>query len=243
MQQWDAEQYGRDAAFVSALGEGVVELLSPRAGERILDLGCGDGTLTARIAESGAAVEGVDAAESMVAAARARGIEARVLDAARLDGREEFDAVFTNAVLHWILDIAPVARAVFGALRPGGRFVGEFGGHGNVAAIRTAVAAVVPDAPVIWYYPTAGEFSAVLQDAGFTEIEARLFPRPTPLPAGMANWLETFAQPLFAGVPEAERFARKEQALALLRPILCDRDGRWHADYVRLRFRAYKPGR
>jgi SAM-dependent methyltransferase len=241
-QRWDAADYASNARFVSDLGAPVLELLQPRAGERILDLGCGDGALTEQVAGSGAAVVGVDTAADMLAAARARGLDVHYADARALPFAAEFDAVFSNAVLHWVPDIAPVLRGVHRALRPGGRFVGEFGGHGCVAAVCTALRAVAAarriDLILPWNFMTPDDFEAALADAHFEPVVVRLIPRPTPLPSGMAAWLRTFAGWAFDALPPAQRDEAFAETVALLRPSLCDARGRWTADYTRLRFAA-----
>jgi SAM-dependent methyltransferase len=232
---------------VPELGSAVLALLAPRPGERILDLACGDGRLTERLAAAGAAVVGVDAAPAMVAAARARGLDARVMSAERLTFDLEFDAVFSNAALHWMTRPDPVLAGVRRALRPGGRFVGEFGGHGNTAAIVTALIAVLArrgiDGAALspWYYPTAAEYRERLDAAGFAVDSIELIPRPTPLPTGMAGWLETFAESFFTSFAPDERARLREDVVELLRPALCDSRGNWTADYVRLRFAARLP--
>lgn len=240
-QTWSAERYAQHAAFVPALGAPLVDRLNPQPGERILDLGCGDGTLTAEIAARGATVVGVDASADMVAAARARGLDARQLRAESLSFDREFDGVFSNAVLHWIKDAVAVAQGVARALKPRGRFVGEFGGHTNIAAITVALRAVLPrygvDAPSDWYYPTPDAYRRVLEAAGFSIEEIALIPRPTPLPTGMSGWLETFRGTILDAAG-ASRQRAKEEIIDLLRPSLCDDQGRWTADYVRLRFTA-----
>src|SRR6266851_2003777 len=159
-QDWKADQYAQHAHFVPALGAPVLELLKPQAGERILDLGCGDGVLTEKIAVSGAVVVGVDAAADMIAAATRRGIDARVMEGGKLEFSAEFDAVFSNAALHWMKqDRDAVIAGVHRALKPGGRFVGEMGGHGCVAAITVALIAVLerpgvdPNSASPWYFP------------------------------------------------------------------------------------------
>lgn len=161
-QIWNAEDYARNARFVSDLGQPVFELLAPKAGERILDLGCGDGALTEKLALAGANVVGVDLSSDFVAAAAARGLDARLVDAQQLPFRNEFDAVFSNAVLHWMRDIDAVLAGVRRSLRSGGRFVGEFGGHGCVAAVCTALRAVMirhgHKAVSPWYFPTVEDF-------------------------------------------------------------------------------------
>jgi trans-aconitate methyltransferase len=245
-QSWDPQAYARNAHFVSDLGQDVVELLCPRAGERILDLGCGDGTLASALARVGASVVGIDSSPEFIAAARARGVDAHVMDAQQLTFAEEFDAVFSNAALHWMRDADAVIAGVRYALKPGGRFVGEFGGHGNVAAIRTALIAVLKSRGIDgaarspWYFPTAEGYRAKLEAHAFQVETIRIIPRPTPLPTDMRGWLETFAGPFLAGIKEAERSVLLDEIASLLAPSLCDEGGRWIADYVRLRFAASK---
>lgn len=230
--------YARNARFVSDLGEFLLDWLDPQPGERILDVGCGDGVLTEKIAARGSTVVGTDFSEAMVAAARERGIDARVCRAEQLPFDGEFDAAFSNAVLHWIPDAAAVIDGTARALKPGGRFIAEFGGHTNVAAIATAVRAVLIrhgrrlEDVWTWYFPTPAEYAALLEALGFRVDEIALVPRPTPLPTGMDGWLQTFGQRF--RMTEEER----HDAVDLLRPALCDREGNWTADYVRLRVRA-----
>jgi len=246
---WDPQAYATHAGFVPALGRAALDLLGPGAGERILDLGCGDGVLTEQLVAAGAAVVGVDADPAMVAAAVVRGLDARVGDGRRLAFAAEFNAVFSNAALHWMGEPAPVVAGVFRALKPGGRFVGEFGGHGNIAAIRVALRAVLAArgfrVPSVEdnYYPTADEYRAALEAGGFTVATCVIIPRPTPLGSGMGAWLQTFRGGFIdaAGVPPDKRAQVIEDARAMLRPILADGAGNWTADYVRLRFAAHKP--
>lgn len=245
-QGWNAARYARNAAFVPALGTPVAELLAPQAGERILDLGCGDGVLTAQLAASGAAVIGIDASPELVVAANERGIDARVMDGHALDFDGEFDAVFSNAALHWMREPQRVLAGVRRALKPGGRFVGEFGGHGNVAAIVTALRAALcandaGEPAFAWFFPSADEYARQLQAHGFEVESIALIPRPTPLPTGIAGWLRTFADPFLYGVEPSVRRRVLEDTETLLRPALCDAQGRWSADYVRLRFHARLP--
>lgn len=246
---WNPALYAAHAGFVPALGAPVLDLLAPQPGEHILDLGCGDGVLTRKLVQAGATVIGVDADPAMVAAAREKGLDVRQGDARQLVFQGEFDAVFTNAALHWVGAPAVVTAGVARALRPGGRYVGEFGGHGNIAAIRVALRAVLkahnyrvePDETS--YYPTAEAFRAVLETGGFTVESCAIIPRPTPLPTGMAAWLNTFRGGLIdaAGVPPEKRAQIIEDVRALLRPVLADTQGNWIADYVRIRFAARLP--
>jgi SAM-dependent methyltransferase len=241
-QEWNAVDYASNARFVSDLGEPVLDLLQAQAGERILDIGCGDGALTERLAAQGVVVVGIDSSPQMVAAARARGLDVRLADAQALSFDDEFDAVFSNAVLHWIPDFAPVLGGVRRALHPHGRFVGEFGGHACVAAVRTALMAVARRRGIgltlPWNFPTPEEFEECLVAAGFVADVVRLVPRPTFLPSGMPAWLRTFAGWAFDPLPEAERESAFAETVELLRPTLCDSHGRWTADYTRLRFAA-----
>lgn len=247
-QTWNPAGYSANAHFVPALGQPVLELLSPRAGERILDLGCGDGALTEKLVALGAQVVGIDSSSEMIAAARGRGLDARLMDARAIAFEDEFDAVFSNAALHWVKDDpdAPITGA-FRALKAGGRFVGEMGGHGCVAAITVALLAslerrgIRDGASWIPYFPTAEEYEIRLRRAGFVPLSVQLIPRPTPLPTGMRGWLETFAVAYCAALPPAGRDGFLEEVTALLKPVLCDGQGRWTADYMRLRFAAVKP--
>lgn len=247
-QKWNAASYATNAHFVPTLGQAVLDLLHPQAGERILDLGCGDGVLTEKLIALGANVVGVDSSPEMISAARARGIDASVMDARSLTFENEFDAVFSNAVLHWVKSDpdAPIAGA-YRALKKGGRFVGEFGGFGNVAAIVVALLASLerrgvaqPEVWIPWFYPAADEYTLRLKKAGFTPKIVQLIPRPTPLPTGMRAWLDTFCGPLCAALPASDRDSYLDEVTARLKPVLCDEQGRWTADYARLRFAAVK---
>jgi trans-aconitate 2-methyltransferase len=225
------------------MGEGVVELLQPRPGERILDLGCGPGQLTQKIAESGAEVVGVDASPSMIGQARQNFPALRFVlqDAAALTFDQEFDAVFSNAALHWMLDPAAVVTAVSKALRPGGRFVAEMGGKGNIQTIVSAIQRVVlqyhPLPPSRQYYPSVSEYTAILEAHGLEVRLAQLFERPTPLEgeAGMENWIRQFKNYYFDNLPPTAL----AEVLSDLRTKLHSDQG-WHADYRRLRFVAVK---
>ena len=242
-QRWNPDEYARNARFVSDLGQPVLDLLAPIAGERVLDLGCGDGILTRQILEMGCSVVGVDTSSEQVAAARARGLDARVEHAENLPFEGEFEAIFSNAVLHWVKDHDAMLEGVFRALVPGGRFVAELGGAGCVEAIRSALhgsltsRGVDADSLDPWFFPTPGEYEILLARHGFTIESLELFPRPTPLPGDISGWLETFAQPFLGGVPEGERRDVVAEVREALRPKLYTADRGWVADYVRLRFR------
>ena len=226
----------------------MVKLLAPRAGERILDLGCGDGVLTAKLAAMGCEVVGMDSSAAQVEAARKLGLDARVMDGERLSFEGEFDAVFSNAALHWMRNADAVLAGAWRALRPGGRFVAEFGGHGNVAKIMKALVdalnrrGIDGEAAIPWYFPTVEEYSAKLKIAGFSINSIALIPRATLLPGDVSAWLETFAGSVTACLPQSERSGYLEEVREALRPQLCDGEGKWTADYVRLRFAAVKQG-
>jgi SAM-dependent methyltransferase len=245
-QQWSAGSYDTHARFVSDLAAGVVDWLAPKQGEAILDLGCGDGVLTAELAAAGAHVVGVDSSEDFIKAARARGLDARLMDGEALTFESEFDAVFSNAALHWMRDAPAVVRGVARALKPGGRFVAEFGGHGNVAAIVTAMRAVAlargGDLGLAhpWFFPAPRPYQALLEECGFRVLRIALIPRPVVLKTGIAEWLMLFRKPFFAQFGAGAE-AALAQTVDLLRPALCDADGNWTADYVRLRVEAVTP--
>jgi SAM-dependent methyltransferase len=245
-QTWDPERYARNARFVADLGAPVVELLAPRTGERILDLGCGDGVLTAKLASMGCDVIGVDASPAQIEAARKLGVDARVMDGEHLCFDREFDAVFTNAALHWMRNPDKVIAGVRRALRPNGRYVGEFGGHGCVAKIRKALVdalnrrGINGEAASPWFFPTVEDYSQQLAEGGFAVNYIALIPRPTQLPGDVTGWLETFAESFISALPAADRPAYIAEVREALRPELCDAEGKWTADYTRLRFSAKK---
>lgn len=246
-QTWNPDQYARTAAFVPALGLPVLELLDPQPGERILDLGCGDGVLTEKLAALGCQVVGVDSSPEQVAAARARGLDARVVDARDLPFEAEFDAVFSNAALHWMRQPEAVIAGVWRALEPGGRFVGELGGAGNIATVQEALQTTLArrglDLAQIspWYFPDEAGYRSRLEQAGFTVTQIERFPRSTPLPGDIGDWLETFAGSFLGVFSGAERVQVIDELRELLRPRLLNDEGVWVMDYVRLRFAATKP--
>ncbi|GAB5389579.1 MAG: class I SAM-dependent methyltransferase [Alphaproteobacteria bacterium] len=248
MQDWDAKGYVAHAGYVAEYGEALLDLLAPAPGQRILDIGCGDGRLTQSIAEAGADVTGIDASADMVAAAVAKGLTAEQMDAQALPYVAEFDSVFTNAALHWMPDHPAVLNGVAKALKPGGRFVGEFGGHGNVAAIVTALVAVLDRhgldgaSRIPFNFPNDRQFAEQLEAAGFVVERIGLIPRATPLPTGMEGWLRTFSGAFLSGCDDQTVQTIIQQTCDLLSHSLRDDQGNWHADYVRLRFVAHKPG-
>ena len=245
-QRWDPRRYQENAGFVAVLGAPLLNMLAPKHGERILDLGCGDGALTEKIAAV-ATVVAVDASADQIKAARARGLDAHVVDGTKLAFETEFDAVFSNAALHWMRDPDAVIAGVWRALKPGGRFVAECGGAGNVELILRALVAALERrgldgrAAIPWYFPAPEEYRGRLERQGFVVESIALIPRPTPLPGQLGDWLDTFAESFLAAVPVADRPAVKRDVEAELRPKLLDAKGVWITDYVRLRFAARKP--
>src|SRR5262245_19504377 len=243
-QTWSAASYDEHARFVSDLAGGVIDWLQAKSGERILDLGCGDGVLTAELAAKGARMVGVDASEDFVRACLARGLDVRLMDGEALDFDNEFDAVFSNAALHWMTRPERVVAGAARALKRHGRFVAEFGGHGNVAAITTALQAIAmrhgKDTHLAhpWFFPSAETYRALLEAQGFAVARIALIARPTPLKTGMAAWLKLFNSPFFRQFEDFD--AAVNEAEALLNFALCDAQGNWTADYVRLRVEARK---
>ena len=242
---WDAGAYNQHAAFVSQLALPVVELLAPKCGEKILDLGCGEGTLAVEIAKSGAEVIGIDSSAEMVRAAGGRGIEAHVMSATELSYAGCFDAVFSNAALHWIKESDAVVANVYKALKTGGRFVAEFGGFGNAERVVEAMAEVFRQNPGFgpfespWYFPTVDEYRALLEASGFRVESVELIPRPTPVD-DIANWLDLFANGIVSHLSGAQQTKFKEEVRTLLKPKLFDERTGWCVDYVRLRVKAKK---
>lgn len=245
-QIWNPDSYQRHAGFVPTLGAPLLELLAPQAGERILDLGCGDGALTLKLKEAGCQVFGIDSSEAQIAAARARGLEARVMDAHALPFSAEFDAVFSNAALHWMLQPRRVLAGVAAALKPGGRFVGEMGGAGNVASV---VEAYRKEFALLgrelsdynpWFFPDETTWSGLLAESGLEVLAIERFARPTPLPGDVGDWLNLMTQTFLAAVPEAEQPVLIGRLRERLRPSAQQPDGSWCLDYVRLRFVASK---
>lgn len=222
---WEPALYDAVHSYVSDYGKSLVDLLAPKAGERILDIGCGTGTLTHEIAQSGATVVGIDSSPEMIGQARQNypKLEFRLADARSFRSPERFDAVFSNAVLHWIQPPQEAVATVRETLKPGGRFIAEFGGKGNISSI-IAAAGFNP-----WYFPSIGEYAVLLEQNGLTVTSAVWFDRPTALEgdAGLREWLGMFFKPPLA-VTEVARIENE------LKPKLY-RDGVWYIDYKRLR--------
>lgn len=245
---WDPGHYDTNFAFVSRLGQNTFDRLRPTKGERILDLGCGTGDLTARIAAEGAETVGYDSSPDMIAEARRKypHLAFEVADGHTFHGRGDFDAVFSNAALHWMTRPKAAARNIADALRPGGRFVAEFGGKGNIGRLVQAILQVFPDAHerVPWYFPSIGEYAQVLERVGFRVMTAEHFDRPTPLEGGdraIAGWMKAFGGAFIGSLPEEEAERAVAAMERLLKPHLFDAEsGQWIADYKRIRIVAVK---
>jgi SAM-dependent methyltransferase len=243
-QKWSADDYATNAGFVPTLGADVLALLAAQPGEDILDLGCGDGVLTARLVQTGAVVAGLEPDPDLCAAAKSRGITVLQQDAHDPFGTGQYDAVFSNAALHWMRAPETVIANVHTALRPGGRFVAEQGGFGNVAAIVTAMNAALEAAGLPttspWDFPSPSLQRQRLERAGFDVISIALIPRPTPLPTQISGWLRTFAGPFVGTLPKLQQAQILSDAERRLTALHDPVEG-WMADYVRLRFAARKP--
>ena len=239
--QWDPVGYDQNARFVSDLGEPVLQLMNPKAGEMVLDLGCGDGELTLKLMDAGCHVIAVDSSPAMVESSLAKGINARVMDGQHLEFEGAFDAVFSNAALHWMAQPREVIAGVKRVLKPTGRFVAEMGGQGNVVSVLAALTKVRQRrglAPVNpWYFPSVEEYRQLLEEAGFHVPVIQLIPRPTVLPGKLRGWLETFAGS-FLNTATEEREEMIAEITEELAPTLRDDSGKWTVDYVRLRFMA-----
>jgi trans-aconitate methyltransferase len=244
-QTWTAAGYERNGRFVADSAGEVFGMLDAKPGERVLDLGCGDGGLSHRIQDLGATVLGVDTSPELLASARSRGLDVQLCSGEQLNFRQEFDAVFSNAALHWMLDQGAMLKGVHSALKPGGRFVAEMGGHGNIATIRAALSVALEpfgiDAEAVGanVFFTAAEYSELLRQHDFQVEVLSLVARQTPLPTGIDGWLRTFRRSLLDELSVDDQEAVILRVSKLLKPILCDRSGQWFADYVRLRFRAF----
>jgi len=245
-QSWDPKRYDKNARFVSDLGAPVLALLNPQPGERILDLGCGDGPLTQQLVDIGCDVLGIDASPEQIEAAQQLGLNVQVMDGHNLTFEREFDAVFSNATLHWLTRPDEVLAGVYKSLKLGGRFVAEFGGDGNVATVVAAVTQVLATRGINagehnpWYFPSINEYRERLEKNNFDVHSIELIGRPTLIPGDIAGWLETFAESFLVAVPASERATLLDELRECLRPDLCDGSGNWTVDYMRLRFAASK---
>ena len=247
---WNTELYDKKHSYVSKFGEDVVNLLNVKPGESILDLGCGTGHLTNLIAESGADVQGIDSSAEMIKQALIKypAIKFDVMDATNFIFEKKFDAVFSNAVLHWIPEKGKVVKCVYNCLKQGGRFVAEFGGKDNVKCIAASIRKILEangfsknTEYIDWFFPSLGEYSSILEKYGFRVTYAVHFDRDTFMDEGVdiINWLEMFAKRIFEGIDTD----KKSKLIELIKEDLSStnkKDGKWFIDYKRLRIAAVK---
>lgn len=249
--QWNANLYQQKHAFVAEYGSSLIEWLAPQPHEHILDLGCGTGELTEQIRQSGAEVIGVDRSAEMIHQAKRQypHVSFFVMDAAQLSDLPQFEAIFSNAALHWMLEAGRVVQQMYKHLKPGGRLVVELGGKGNIRQVISAVnqQRIRDEYPPIdisqqWFFPSIGEYSTMLENAGFQVQLARHFPRKTPLQDaenGIADWIRMFGQTWLKDIPEHQHPAFLQSVQKILYPVLFE-EGTWYADYQRLRIIAVK---
>jgi trans-aconitate methyltransferase len=246
-QEWDPRTYARDAAFVSVYGEELIALLNPMAGDKILDLGCGDGFLAEKLAKMGCDVTGVDSSQDQVAASKGRGINAFIGDGTSLGVLGEFDGVLSNAALHWMLEPKKVISNIWDNLKSGGVFVGEMGAKGNVAAVLRTLCTLLERRGFTaehynpWYFPSEEGYARMLAAQGFKIDKVFTFSRPTKLKGDLISWLRIFAQSFAAPIEPEEQDSFYSEAQAELEPYLYSPENGWVVDYVRLRFKVYRP--
>lgn len=242
---WNAKKYNKHASFVSALALPVVELLNPKENEKILDLGCGDGTLASEIEKYGANVIAVDLSENMVLKSKEKGLESYVMSATELPYENAFDAVFSNAVLHWVKDATLAIKKIHTSLKEEGRFVAEFGGYGNIQSLTDAMQEVFEKSDDFgvfsnpWYFPNVEEYKRLLEENGFDVKYIELIPRPTPID-DISNWLDIFANGIVSHLTQEQKSIFKNKMRKILVTKIYTQDEGWVADYVRIRIHATK---
>ena len=244
-QHWEKEKYEKNARFVSDYGKELIEWLNPKKDEYILDLGCGDGVLTKEISKYGCKVLGLDGSQKFVEATRKLGVDAIQGDAQNMNFENKFDAIFSNAALHWMTNPDKVLEGVSKALKKGGRFVVEMGCKGNVEKIENAMFEVARrhnfKAVKCWFFPTEKEETELLNKYGLKVKRMISFSRPTLLPTGIKGWLQTFSAPAFVNIPkEMHEKLIDEIAEKVEKELEKNENGQILADYVRLRFEAVK---
>ena len=248
--KWDARLYDDKHSFVWKMAADLLDLLAAQSGERILDVGCGTGHLTAQIAETGALVTGIDRSPEMIRQAQGKypDLQFQMMDAREITFNRSFDAVFSNATLHWIPEPERVITGIARCLRPGGRFVAEFGGKGNTAQFLAAAARAwsrlefTSPLPYMWFYPSVSEYATLLENDGFEVTYAALFDRPTPLEDGeygLRNWMDMFLGSFVEALSDSQREQFKTEVEREARPSLF-RDSQWIMDYRRLRIVAQR---
>jgi len=245
-QNWNASEYVKHASFVPTMANDVVGLLDPKEGEVILDVGCGDGELTQKLQEKGCSVIGIDSSPSMIETAKNRGVESYVMDGHNIPYQNKFDAVFSNAALHWLTQPERAIKSAYLALKANGRFVAEFGGKGNIAALLKAMQEVFEENTdfgqfhMPWFFPSVEEYQVLLEQAGFHVKYIELIPRPTPLKNGVEKWLEIFAEGITSHLSQEQKTIFLDSVKNKLLSVLFTEQNGWVADYVRLRFEATK---
>ncbi|RBW68616.1 class I SAM-dependent methyltransferase [Bacillus taeanensis] len=242
---WNANLYDQSHSFVSKHGNDLLELLAPKKGEKILDLGCGTGDLANQLHKLGVHVIGIDKSDNMISEAQSKypHIKFIVSDITELEWNNEFDAVFSNAVLHWVKSPKHALESIYYVLKKGGRFTAEFGGKGNVRIITNEIINQFekfgidykPDL-FPWYFPSIGEYASIMEKCDFRVILAQHFDRPTHLENdyGLRNWIEMFAGSMFSGLSETMKNRIIDQVESNLKENLYH-NGRWIADYKRIR--------
>ena len=242
---WNADKYNKHADFVSNLATPVVDLLNPIENEKILDLGCGDGTLAVEIEKFNTKVIAVDLSQSMVEKTKEKNIEAYVMSATELNFNNEFDAVFSNAVLHWVKDSKIAINKINTSLKNNGRFIAEFGGYGNIKFLTDAMQKVFNNHQEYgtfnnpWYFPSDKDYKKLLEDNGFKVEYIELIPRPTSID-DISNWLDIFANGIVSHLTNEQQLNFKQEVRKILKPKIYTEKNGWVADYVRLRFKAIK---
>lgn len=242
---WNANLYDIKHSFVSTYGNSLAELLAPKEGEKILDLGCGTGDLANKLFEYGVEVIGVDNSGNMVKQAIQKypHIPFKVQDATNLDYHNEFDAVFSNATLHWVQPANQALKGIYQSLKKGGRFVAEFGGKGNVQTITDEIIQQIKEAGFDfkeehfpWFYPSIAEYANLMEEAGFRVTFAQHFDRPTPLDGdnGLKNWIDMFGNHMFNGISEHSKNEIVTKVENNLKEILY-KESHWITDYKRIR--------
>lgn len=247
---WDATLYDGKHGFVSKYGNNVINILEPNMGESILDLGCGTGDLTKTLYDLGVYVTGMDKSANMIEQARFKypDIPFQVGDATALPFDETFDAIFSNATLHWIKSPEKALQSIYHSLKKGGRFVAEFGAKGNVKTITNSIekqfamlGLTYQQERFPWYFPSVGEYASLMELVGFKVVYASQFERPTPLEGGngLRNWIEMFGKMMFIGL----EYETIQKIITGVENDLRDtmfQDNSWIADYERIRVKGIK---
>jgi 2-isopropylmalate synthase len=243
--EWNATQYNKHASFVSDLAMPVVALLNPKKDEKILDLGCGEGTLALEIEKFGAKVVAIDLSEDMIEKSLEKGLEAQVMNATELLFKEEFTAVFSNATLHWVKQSELAVQKIYESLEVGGRFVAEFGGEGNIYHIQEAMREVFNGSAKygefkdMWFFPSVNEYQKILENQGFKVKYIELIPRPTPID-DIANWLAVFSNGFTEHLTSTQQQLFRDEVREILKHEIYTQEEGWVADYVRIRVEVYK---